>query len=121
MYVRLRRWRIATRSSRAGIFLAHSVAVLARGDSEKFARKIARGHFDRDPPPRRQAFGGGLVINLLRQNVSGTMLLQLGADLLCLLFAVVLAIRLHGHHDLPLEKLVAPGFAFALLIVCLNG
>jgi sugar transferase (PEP-CTERM system associated) len=61
------------------------------------------------------------MINLLRQNVSGTMLLQLGADLLCLLFAVVLAIRFHGHHDLPLENLVAPGLAFALLIVCLNG
>ena len=49
------------------------------------------------------------------------MVLQLGADVLCLLLAVFLAARLHGIRDSPLQQLVVPAFAFALLIVCVNG
>ena len=37
------------------------------------------------------ALDGSLVINLLRQNITGAMLLQLGADLFCLFLAVLLA------------------------------
>ena len=61
------------------------------------------------------------MTNLLRQNITAAMLLQLGADVLCLLLAVVLAARLHGIHDSPLQQLAVPAFAFALLIVCVNG
>jgi len=59
--------------------------------------------------------------NLLRQNITAAMVLQLGADVLCLLLAVFLAARLHGIRDSPLQQLVVPAFAFALLIVCVNG
>lgn len=61
------------------------------------------------------------MINLLRQNITGATLLQLGADLSCLFFAVILAIRLHGYRNPPFESLVVPALAFAVLIVCLNG
>jgi len=61
------------------------------------------------------------VTNLLRQNITAAMLLQLGADVLCLLLAVFLAARLHGIHHSPLQQLAVPAFAFALLIVCVNG
>jgi sugar transferase (PEP-CTERM system associated) len=61
------------------------------------------------------------VNNLLRQNVTGATLLQLGADLSCLFFAVLLAVRLHGHPLQPLESIAVPAFSFALLVVCLNG
>jgi sugar transferase (PEP-CTERM system associated) len=61
------------------------------------------------------------VINLLRQTVTGATLLQLGADLLCLVVAVFLAVRLHGYHTFPLQSLFVPALAFALLMVCLNG
>lgn len=61
------------------------------------------------------------MTNLLRQNVNGATLVQLGADLSCLFFAVILAIRLHGHLNPPFESLAVPALAFAVLIVCLNG
>jgi sugar transferase (PEP-CTERM system associated) len=59
--------------------------------------------------------------NLLRQNITGATLLQLGADLSCLFFAVIVAMRLHGHPGYPFESLAIPAMAFAVLIVCLNG
>ena len=61
------------------------------------------------------------MISLLRQNISGATLLQLGADLSCLFFAVILAIRLHGYHTSPFGSVAALALAFAVLMVCLNG
>ena len=61
------------------------------------------------------------MTNLLRQNITGATLLQLGADLSCLFFAVILAMRLHGHPSQAFDKLAVPAMAFAVLIVCLNG
>ena len=61
------------------------------------------------------------MINLLRQNITGATLFQLGADLSCLFFAVILAMRIHGHPNHPFENLAVPALAFAILIVSLNG
>jgi sugar transferase (PEP-CTERM system associated) len=59
--------------------------------------------------------------NPFRQTVAGATLLQLGADLSCLFFAVLLATRLHGHSIQPLKSIAVPAVAFAVLIVCVNG
>ncbi len=61
------------------------------------------------------------MLNLLRQNISAATLVQLGADVLCLIAAVFLAARMHGVSDSPIHNLAAPALAFALLIVCVNG
>jgi len=59
--------------------------------------------------------------NPFRQTFTGATLLQLGADLSCLFFAVLLATRLHGHPIQPLQSIAVPAVAFAVLIVCVNG
>ncbi len=61
------------------------------------------------------------MINILRQNISAATLVQLGADVLCLVAAVFLAARMHGINDSSVYSVAVPALAFALLIVSVNG
>ena len=59
------------------------------------------------------------MVNLLRQHGVGSSFLQLGLELGWIIAAVVLATRYHS--SLPSLSALAPGFAFAVLMVCLNA
>jgi len=63
------------------------------------------------------------VVNLLvlRRNISGAMLFQLGADLTSLLLAVVLAMHLDRQHASAFAIVSVPALVFAFLIVSVNG
>jgi len=54
------------------------------------------------------------------RHIPGATLFQLSAEGLWLFVAVILALRLDGHQD-PVADAAAPAFAFAVLIVSLNG
>jgi sugar transferase (PEP-CTERM system associated) len=61
------------------------------------------------------------MVSLLRREVSGATLLQLGADLSWLFIAVILADRLEGGLGSSQPKIAVPAFVFALLIVAVGG
>ncbi len=60
------------------------------------------------------------VNGVLNRRIPGATLFQLGAEGLWLFLAVMLALRLDGHQD-PLGRAAMPAFAFAVLILALNG
>jgi sugar transferase (PEP-CTERM system associated) len=59
--------------------------------------------------------------SLLRRNISGATVFQLGAELSWLFIAVVLALEYRNRLATPVLNAVAPAFVFAVLMVCLNG
>jgi sugar transferase (PEP-CTERM system associated) len=61
------------------------------------------------------------MFSLFQRNLSGSTLFQLGAEGLWVFVAVILALKFHGQLAAPVLNAGAPAFAFAVLIVCLNG
>ena len=61
------------------------------------------------------------MFSLFQRNLSGATLFQLGAEGVWLFVAVILALKFHGQLAAPVLNAGAPAFAFAVLIVCLNG
>jgi len=61
-----------------------------------------------------------MMTGVLSRRIPGATLFQLSAEGLWLFLAVMLALRLDGHQD-PLGRAAIPAFAFAVLIVALNG
>src|SRR5260221_11827980 len=62
---------------------------------------------------------GSTVTSLLRRNLSGATLFQLGADASWLFIAVILALHYSGKLATP--SIFLPAFVFAVLVVSLNG
>jgi sugar transferase (PEP-CTERM system associated) len=75
----------------------------------------------RKPIAVRPPTGGADVLSALRRAISAATLLQLGAEASWLFFAVILAVQLGGHRSSTVANLAVPAFAFALVMVSVNG